>query len=145
MLRIPTRLRSDVDMDESEDIDVYKVLSQQNTSFYSEQPKPYFPSPDASEYADGYIQRYFSRKANDKNAPITEISEHTASLFVSNPFHIIVSVTWKISGQMNTITRNGVEYDEGVSEHNYRTSTVANGKLPGLIGKLANVFQFYKK
>jgi hypothetical protein len=132
-------------MDESDDIDVYKVLSQQNTSFYSELPKAYFPSPDASEYSAGYIRRFFSRKANDKNAPIIEISEHTASLFVNNPFHTIVSVAWKISGQLNTITRAGVEYEEGVSEHNYRTSAVANGKMPGLLGKLSNTFQFYKK
>tara|TARA_A100001037_G_scaffold67550_1_gene60018 strand:+ start:65476 stop:65886 length:411 start_codon:yes stop_codon:yes gene_type:complete len=131
-------------MSEFDDIDVYKVLSRQDTSFYSDHPKPHFPKPDDSEYASGYVRRYFSRKTNDENAPIVEISEHTASLFVDNPFYIIVGITWKIAGQMNTVNLGGVEYEEGVAEYNHRAVTNANTKIPGLQDKLSDVFQFYR-
>lgn len=129
---------------EDEDIQVYKILSKQNTKFYSDRPKPTFPNPQPEDYTRGFINRFFCRKTNDKNAEIIEVSDHTASLFLNNPFYIVISVRWKISGPMNTLTRDGVEYEEGVSEHNYRTRSVANQKLPGLVDKLSNLYLLYK-
>ena len=132
-------------MSNTEDIDVYKVLARQNTSFYSDRPKTFYPSPETTDYSIGYITRCFSRKTNDKNASITEISEHTASLFKENPFYLIVSVKWKITGSLNTINKNGIEYEEGVSEHNFRTTSLAEEKMMGISQKLSDPFKFYKK
>ena len=88
--------------------------------------------------------RFFAQKGNDRHGPIMEINEHTAKLFKDNPFYTIAVVSWKISGPPNTIDRGGVEYEEGVSEHNYRCANLANDTISGIGDKLSDVYQFYK-
>jgi hypothetical protein len=131
-------------MSNNEDVDVYNVLSRHNTGFYSQTPKVYLPTPGPPDYFDGYIMRFFIQRGNDRNGPIVEISEHSAKLFKDNPFYTKVSISWKITGPPNTITREGVEHEEGVSEHNYRRANLANETIMGIGDKLSDVYQFYK-
>ena len=131
-------------MSSDEDVDVYNVLARHNTGFYSQTPKVYLPDPEPEEYDKGYIMRFFVQRANDNNGPIVEVTEDTAKLFIDNPFYTKTSVSWKIAGPPNTITRGGIDHEEGVSEHNYRRANMANERIKGLGDKLSDVYQFYK-
>lgn len=129
--------------DSEEDIVVYKVLSKTKTAMYSAAPPAHVAFPGSEEYSEGYIFRFFAKKANDKNAPIIEINENNFNLLRQNPFYVKVSMRWKISGQPTTLIRDGIEYEEGVSEYNYRQVAGANGIINGLRDKLHDLYQFY--
>jgi hypothetical protein len=131
-------------MSNDEDIDVYNVLARHNTGFYSQTPKVYLPDPGPEEYNKGYIMRFFVQKANDSNGPIVEVTEDALKLFIDNPFYAAATVSWKITGPPNTITRGGVEHEVGVSEHNYTRANRANDRIRGISDKLSDVYQFYK-
>jgi hypothetical protein len=127
-----------------EDVNVYKVLSKTKTAMYSSTPPSHAATPDSEEYLEGYIFRFFAKKANDKNAPIIEINENNFNMLRQNPFYVKVSMRWKISGPPTTLIRDGIEYEEGVSEYNYRQVTGANTIISGLYKKLHDLYQFYK-
>ena len=132
--------------DSEEDVEVYKVLSRESMEFYSLRPPEYNPSKgeNLEDFQEAYIKRWFARKANDENAPIIEIDEENFNSLKHNPFYTITTLSWKISGPATTVIKDGIEYEEGVSEYNFRRIHMATKNISGLHKKLPDLYQFYK-
>ena len=128
----------------SEDVDVYRLLSQGNSKFFNQKPDLYFPILTGIEYTAGSVDRYFIRPANDQTAPIMEINETEFRVFATNPFYTGVSINWKLTGPLDTIVINGIVHEMSVGDHNHTQLKIAEQSLPGMFDKLPDVHQFYK-
>ena len=56
------------------------------------------PELNESEYDVGYVLRYFAQKANDDNAPITEIDDSNQIEIKMDGYYKIVSIKWRLTG-----------------------------------------------
>jgi hypothetical protein len=128
----------------SEDVDVYKLLSQGSTKFFNQKPELYFPILTGIEYTAGSVTRYFIRPANDQTSSIMEINETEFRVFSTNPFYTGVSIDWKITGPLDSVVINDIVHEMGVGDHNYTQLKIAEQSFSGMFDKLSDLYQFYK-
>ena len=108
-------------------------------------PTTIVPSPDETDYDNGFIMRYFIRKANDVNGFIFEIDKKTFENYLENPFWIGTDMRWRITGPLNSVYKeNGQLDDFGVIESNKKSIAYTSKKLPNISLYLPNPLQFYK-
>ncbi|MFZ9376904.1 MAG: hypothetical protein ACO25K_07245, partial [Candidatus Fonsibacter ubiquis] len=74
---------------------MYDNLIKSNSLSSIQIPKTFLPTPSDSDYSDGFINRYFIQKANDKISPVFEINKSTYNDFLSNPLWSKVQLKWK--------------------------------------------------
>jgi len=89
------------------------------------------PTPSESDYKRGFITRYFTQRANDKNGYIYELNEATYLRQTLNPFFITCVLRWKITGT-----------DEELKEANFNSVKLGMKRIPLLIKYLPNYLQF---
>lgn len=101
------------------------------------------PEPTENDYLNGYIQRYFVQKINDKSASIYEVSNTEYSRVLTKPIYTGVSLKWRISGSISEKFINSV-LDKGVRESNRIAISLVVDKIPNLKFYLPNLLQFHK-
>lgn len=124
---------------------MYNNLIQSSSLSTIQIPKTFLPNPSDSDYSDGFINRYFIQKANDKTSPVFEISKSTYNNFLSNPLWSKVELVWKIKGDLEPVfNEKGVLIDVGVRNSNLNEITKNQKAIPPLKSYLINPTQFYK-
>ena len=109
---------------------IEKVKGRTTFSMYSDlkaltrqkYPEVILVNPSESDYRIGKIKRYFTQKANDRNADIFEVSKKDFNN--KNNLYRYTSFQWRISGKReevirdNEVTMRGQEKDyPGISRH----------------------------
>ena len=108
-------------------------------------PPTMVPSPTAADYDNGFITRYFTQKANDKNGFVYELSSDVYSDIITNPHWISITMRWRIEGPKNAIyDKMGKMIDKGVIDSNNASIKIASEKLKNIGLYLPNVLQFHK-
>lgn len=100
----------------------------------SDSIKTEVPFPQEVDYKNGYILRYFTQKANDKNGHIYELDSTTYMKLNLNPFYKTISLRWKITGT-----------DEEIREANYKSVKLASADIPLILKHLQNYLQFRER
>jgi hypothetical protein len=114
----------------------YDSLTQTNVKDYIT-PQQYYPQPSKQDYDQGYVTRYFLRKANNVDAKIIEIDAKQWNLIGSqiDPYlYLKTSLPWKLTGNMETVELT-----------NFKVVRKYNEELPGLQKYLKNYLELYKK
>lgn len=101
------------------------------------------PEPTENDYLNGYIQRYFVQKINDKSASIYEVSDTEYNRVLTKPIYNGVSIKWRITGPISESLINSV-IDKGVRESNRISISLATDTIPNLKFYLPNLLQFHK-
>lgn len=124
---------------------MYDNLIKSNSLSSIQIPKTFLPTPSDSDYSDGFINRYFIQKANDKISPVFEINKSTYNDFLSNPLWSKVQLKWKIKGDLEPVfNEKGVLIDIGVRNSNLNEIAKNQKTIPPLKSYLTNPIQFYK-
>ena len=114
----------------------YDLLVETNIKNYIS-PTQYYPRPSKQDYDQGYVTRYFLRKANNVDARIIEIDVKQWNLIGSkiDPFlYLKTSFPWKLTGN-----------ESDVEQTNFKIVRKYNEELPGLQKYLRNYLELYKK
>jgi hypothetical protein len=116
-------------------IDTFKVVY----------PNTIVPVPSEDDYTNGYIRRYFVKKANDTNGHIFEISKETYLEYLQHPLWIVDNIKWRISGPIEPVyNSNGEMDDRGVRNSNKAAIQLSINKIKNLQLYLPNLLQFHK-
>ncbi|MBM5787805.1 MAG: hypothetical protein FJ375_03695 [Pelagibacterales bacterium] len=108
-------------------------------------PNTIIPVPKEADYKFGFIERYFVKKANDKNGFIFEVNETDYEKYLENPYWVGDKIIWRITGPQNPIYKNnGTLDDKGVIFSNKSALSIASKKLQNISLYLPNILQFYK-
>jgi hypothetical protein len=124
---------------------MYKDLVKDKTFPSLTIPPTMVPSPTAADYDNGFIVRYFTQKANDKNGFVYELSSDVYSDIVRNPHWTSITMRWRIDGPKNVVYNEvGKIIDKGVIDSNNASLKIASEKLKNIGLYLPNVLQFHK-
>jgi hypothetical protein len=102
------------------------------------EPQSYFPEPLQSDYAKGYIIRYFIKKINSKGFVI-EISPQEYTAFVNGTigydvsYYQVVEILWKLTGPLKTVRLSQYDIRAGIIDTNKRLVETTNKTFLGLI------------
>jgi hypothetical protein len=100
------------------------------------------PMPTTDDYTNGYITRYFLKKANEN--VILEISVLSYQN-VNQNLYKPVQLKWKISGPKNNIYKGNILDKAGVMEQNrFEIDRVTKEEGVDLSGTLANLLEYWR-
>lgn len=99
------------------------------------------PSPNANDYLNGYINRYFVKKINDNT--IYEV-DSVGYADVSNTLYTKSSLSWKITGRPKNSNDGKTVTDVGVISYNSYSISVLEKTIPGIRNILRNVVEFWR-
>lgn len=100
---------------------------------------PYRPVPTLQDYSLGYIMRYFSKFASDRNSAVVEIdkkqfdSHAIPGRGIDSRIYKVISLRWKISGTL-----------QEVQKFNFEMISNLENTFPGIQQKLQNVLEFWE-
>jgi hypothetical protein len=124
---------------------MYKDVANNLELFKIKYPKTFVPLPNDIDYRNGFIERYFVRKANDNNGHIFEVNEDVYNNYQNNPFWICEKLYWRISGPLDGIyDETGIKSDIGVRASNRESIKLLFKRMPNLGLYLPNLLQFHK-
>lgn len=98
------------------------------------------PLPDANDYINGYITRYFVKKINDNT--IYEV-DSVGFFNISDTLYTKSSISWKITGNADDTTDGKTLIDIGVISYNSNSIAVLEKTIPGIRNILRNVLEFW--
>lgn len=126
-------------------VDRYKQIANGLYKFMEPKIKTSVPTPTEDDYKNGFIVRYFCQRTNDKNGPILEIDSSNYSKINSNKFYTVVSIRWRISGNIEPIydSNGNIKY-KSVQESNRLSIKLVEDSMPNLKLYLPNLLQFHK-
>jgi hypothetical protein len=125
---------------------MYKDIAKNLKKFVINYPQTIVPNPIDTDYQNGFIRRYFTRRANDEFGHIFEISEETYGQYIIDVFWISDTVKWRIAGPLEAAYKeNGDIADKGVRDSNKAAMGHASKNLKNISLYLPNLLQFYKK
>lgn len=100
------------------------------------------PVPTAEDYTNGYITRYFVKKANEN---VTFEISYITSRSINSNLYKVVNLRWKISGPKNDIYKNGIMDKAGVIEQNkFEIDRVKKEEGVDLSGTLNNLLEYWR-
>jgi len=106
----------------------------------------HLPKPTQDDFENGYIDRYFIQKTNEKESPIFEVNYKIFGNFSSKPEWTGVQVRWRLTGASEIqFDDEGNITDLSISESNRRVIELKKQKIPSLKKYLGNLTQFSKK
>ena len=124
---------------------MYKDVARNIDNFTIKIPKTIVPKPTASDYENGFIERYFIQVSFDSNGFIYEVDETTFNKYLENPFWIGEKLFWRITGPMETVYDvDGKVLDKGVIASNKASLSITSLKIQNISLYLPNIKQFYK-
>ena len=112
-------------------------------------PKPSLVTPTGEDYTNGFFIRYFAKRINTNPITIFEIDEQTYDdLSLQSPkynfaLYDVISLSWQISGQLETTTENGI-ITRGVRQVNMETVQQTNLVFIGIDQYLTDYAEFYQ-
>lgn len=113
-------------------------------------PPQYYPKPIDSDYARGYIMRYFAKKRND-NGYVIEISKDTYLSLQSNTSeydYITYQATdlfWQLTGPLRDTRVNKQYKTSGIIDTNKRLVETKDKSFRGLIEYIGEKYEKYAK
>lgn len=124
---------------------MYKDLIKNKTIYSLDIPKTIVPTPTDTDYSNGIMDRYFAQRVNDDNGFVYEINLDTYNELKLNPYWIIETIKWRLSGPIDVIyDENGKMTDKGVKNSNIDSITEGQKIIRNLRLYLINILQFYK-
>lgn len=105
-------------------------------------PEPHKPVVTINNVTDGFINRYFTRVANDKNY-IVEINQNNYGVFSKNPRYVTTEIVWKIIGKKETIIKPSGVRIPGVEDFNRETVSQADLTFGGLYKYITNYLEYW--
>jgi hypothetical protein len=93
----------------------------------------YKPEPKAIDYTTGYFYRYFAKQANNKQAPIKEISYK--DYVATNSFYTKISVKWRLMAPVR----------EEIIDSNTASILRAEEEMEFITTKVTNMIEFYRE
>ena len=126
-------------------IDRYRQVVKGGYKFKEPKFKTSVPKPTESDYSAGFIYRYFAQKTNDIKSPIFEVDLKNFSKLNSNPYYIVTSIKWRISGNLEPIYDNfgNIKY-KSVADSNRLSIMSVQNDIKNLKLYLQNLLQFHK-
>ena len=128
---------------------VFNILNPNSNKTSESYPLPYYFQPPTSEdYTNGFFTRYFTKRINNDPIVIFEIDEQTYDdLSSQSPkynfaLYDVISLSWQISGQLETTTENGI-ITRGVRQVNMETVQQTNLIFIGINQYLTDYAEFY--
>lgn len=99
------------------------------------------PTPTSSDYAQGYIDRYFLKKINEDL--VFEVSYITTN--VNANLYKKVQLKWKIAGPKSNIYKNSILDKNGVEESNrFEIDRVKKEEGVDLSNALPNLLEYWR-
>ena len=109
---------------------MYTEVAKNINNFKLEYPNTIVPSPNSVDYDNGFIERYFIRKANDSNGFLYEVNFITFTKYLKNTFWIGENLKWRITGPVDPVyNQNGILTDIGVRSSNRESTLIAANKI----------------
>ena len=108
-------------------------------------PQTIVPSPTENDYAQGFIERFFTQKVNDINGFVYEVDAKIYIQLLKNPYWLSESIYWRITGPLDMVYNdNGMVIDKGVFNSNTASIRLGANKIKNLGLYLPNILQFHK-
>jgi len=123
---------------------MYKDLIKNKIQHSLQFPKTIVPNPNATDYENQFINRFFTQKVNDDNGFIFEIDEDEFNLLNVNPYWKVVKMRWRIAGPLDSVFLKDKLIDIGVKKSNIGSISEATKNLKNISLYLPNILQFYK-
>jgi hypothetical protein len=124
---------------------MYKDLIKGKELYSLDFPKTIVPIPTNIDYENGFIDRYFTQKVNEKNGFVFELDSNEYINLIQNPYWILHKMTWRISGPINPVySTNGMITDIGVISSNSASISITSTKIKNIGLYLPNLLQFHK-
>jgi hypothetical protein len=124
---------------------MYNNLISGKTNYSLDFPKTIVPIPSDTDYENGFIERYFTQKVNDKNSYVFEIDKEVYFDLFENPYWISEIMKWRITGPITPVYNiDGILTDKGVIESNNASISIISEKVKNVKLYLPNILQFYK-
>jgi hypothetical protein len=110
----------------------------------------YQSKPTLSDYENGFMLRYFSKRKNNGIVSIQEISaddyydgKYRKGKYDYNLFHFI-KLSWFIVGSVESVVKSDGTLKMGVAELNSRTLERKESEMSGISKYLSNTTEFIK-
>lgn len=128
--------------DEPADVKLYKTLTSIQTKFKTPYSVP--ANITAADITKGYIIRYILFKNNDRIIIETDLAQYEQwqRKQIDNNIYNAITVNWRISGELNSVTVNGVK-TLGVIEQNTKTFKMLQSINSAIATHFSNPLQFY--
>lgn len=124
---------------------MYNNLISEKTNYSLDFPKTIVPIPSDTDYENGFIERYFTQKVNDKNSYVFEIDKEEYSNLFANPYWVSEIMKWRITGPITPVYNiDGILTDKGVIESNNASISIISQKVKNVKLYLPNILQFHK-
>lgn len=124
---------------------MYKDIAKNINNFTIKIPKTIVPTPSASDYENGFIERFFLRVEFDSNGFVYEVDQSVFDTYVQNPFWIGETLFWRITGPADAVYDDmGDVFDKGVVASNKASISIASLKIKNISLYLPNLKQFHK-
>ena len=124
---------------------MYNNLISEKTNYSLDFPKTIVPIPSDTDYENGFIERYFTQKVNDKNSYVFEIDKEEYSNLFENPYWVSEIMKWRITGPITPVYNiDGILTDKGVIESNNASISIISEKVKNVKLYLPNILQFHK-
>lgn len=124
---------------------MYSDLISGKTNYSLDFPKTIVPTPSDTDYENGFIERYFTQKVNDKNSYVFEIDKEVYFNLFENPYWIVEIMKWRITGPITPVYNvDGILIDKGVIESNNASISIISEKIKNVKLYLPNTLQFHK-
>lgn len=122
----------------------YNILTRGKSRTINITPEAYLPTPVDKDYRRGYINRFFTQRSNDQQAPIYEVSDVEFRKLVASPMYNTTHLRWRISGPLElAVIGAGEVVDKGIRESNKISIRLASEVITKLGLYLPNLQQFY--
>jgi hypothetical protein len=127
-------------------LDSYNSLKKGNTPDTDTTLSAYVPVIGELDIKRGYIRRFFAQRANDKTAPVVEVSSNDYIQVSSSSHYRAVSIRWRIKVPLKLQIDDASNItDRGVEHSNRKAIELVSTKLPALRLYLVHLLQFYVK
>ena len=124
---------------------MYNDLISEKTNYSLDFPKTIVPTPSDTDYENGFIERYFTQKVNDKNSYVFEIDKEVYFDLFENPYWVSEIMKWRITGPISPVYNiDGILTDKGVIESNNASISIISEKVKNVKLYLPNILQFHK-
>jgi len=124
---------------------MYKDVATNSNIFTIQIPNTIVPTPTQNDYEIGFIDRYFTQRANDASGFVFEVSSDVFNELVENAFWKTVKIKWRLIGPITpSYKQDNTLNDVGVMASNKASISLGSAVIKNIDLYLPNLLQFYK-
>jgi hypothetical protein len=124
---------------------MYTDLIKGKITYSLDFPKTIVPSPQTLDYENGFIERYFTQRANDSSSFVFEINLQQFIELSTNPYWSVGRMRWRLTGPIDSVySSNGLLVDVGVRSSNLASISIISENIKNIDLYLINPLQFHK-